>query len=187
MGTEIGSEPVMGAAAGLEANHDAHLDLVLKQHWNVKCHDKDGKLLWEEDIDNLVTTVGKNKYLDSTLKTGVTSPTWFVGLVDNASFSAYSAADTMSSHAGWIEGVPYSNGTRGAWTPGTIASGSVDNSASAAVFNCNATLTVRGAFLVDNSTKSGTTGTLLGEVDFSAAQPVVNTNTLTVTVTCSLT
>jgi hypothetical protein len=83
--------------------------------------------------------------------------------------------------------VPYSNGTRVAWTPGTIASGSVDNSASAAVFNCNATLTVRGAFLVDNSTKSGTTGTLLGEVDFSAAQPVVNTNTLTVTVTCSLT
>lgn len=144
------------------------------------------EVLWTEEFPNLVTTAGLNKLLDATLKTGLASPTWFVGLVDNASFSAYAAGDTMGSHAGWIEGVPYSNATRPAFTPGAIAAGSVDNSASKAVFNVNATLTVRGAFLADNSTKSGTTGTLYGEGDFASARSVVSGDTLNVTITATV-
>src|SRR6185436_5209049 len=37
------------------------------------------------------------------------------------------AADTMGSHADFSEVTPYSNANRPTWTPGTIASGSVDN------------------------------------------------------------
>jgi hypothetical protein len=143
------------------------------------------RLEWADGFDNIVVTAGLNKLLDATIKTGLASPTWFVGLVDNASFSAYAAGDTMASHAGWIEGVPYSNATRQAFTPGSIAAGSVDNSASKAVFNINATLTVRGAFLVDNNTKSGTTGTLYGEGDFAAARAVLSGDTLNVQITLS--
>lgn len=141
------------------------------------------RLKWREDIENLVTTVGLNKLLDATFKTGLTTPAWYVGLVNNASFSAYSAADTAGSHAGWLEGVPYSNANRVTWTPGSVSGGSVDNSGSVAVFNINATLTVRGAFLIDNNTKSGTTGTLYGEGDFSASRAVLSGDTMNVTIT----
>lgn len=140
---------------------------------------------WKETVENLTVTVGLNKLLDSTFKTGATSPTWYLGLVNNASFSAYAAGDTMSSHVGWLEGTPYSNSTRPAWTPGAISGGSVDNSGSVATFNINATLTLRGGFIVNDNTKGGSTGTLYGEGDFGAAQPVISGNT--VQFTCTLT
>lgn len=145
------------------------------------------QLLWEVEVPNLVTTAGLNKLLDATLVTGLTTPAWYVGLVDNASFSAYNAADTMSSHAGWLESAAYGDATRRSFTPGSISAGSVNNSASKAVFNINATATIRGAFMVDNSTKSGTTGTLYGEADFSGgSRSVVSGDTLNVTVTASV-
>lgn len=147
--------------------------------------DHEAVLSWKDGFNNLVTTAGLNKLLDAAFKTGLTSPTWYVGLVDNASFSAYAAGDTMSSHAGWVEGTPYSNSTRPAFTPGSVSGGSVDNSASKAVFNINATLTVRGAFLADNSTKGGSTGTLYGEGDFGAARSVLSGDTLNVQITLS--
>lgn len=140
---------------------------------------------WKEIVHNLTVTVGLNKLLDSAFKTGATSPLWYLGLVNNASFSAYAAGDTMSSHAGWLEGTPYSNSARPAWTPGPIAAGSVDNSGSVATFNINATLTIRGGFIVNDSTKGGTSGILYGEGDFGAAQPVISGNT--VQFTCTLT
>lgn len=141
------------------------------------------RLKWIEDFWNLVTTVGLNEILTRSFKTIPADVNWYVGLVDNASFSAYAAADTSASHAGWIEGVPYSNANRPTWTPGSVASGSVDNSASKAVFNINATLTVRGCFLINNNTKSGTTGILYGEGDFAASRSVLSGDTLNVQVT----
>lgn len=145
------------------------------------------RLKWTEEIDNLVVTAGLNLLLDSTLKTGASSPVWYVGLVDNASFSAYAAGDTMSSHAGWIEGVPYSNSTRVTWTPGSISGGSVSNSGSLAVFTINADLTLRGGFLTSNSTKSGSTGTLYGVGDFDYSRVVHSGDTLSAQITCTAT
>ena len=95
-------------------------------------------------------------------------------------------ADTMASHSPWAEIVPYSNGTRVTWTGGTVAAGSVDNSASPAAFTINATATVYGAFLVDNSTKSGSTGNLFGMGVFAASRGVLTGDTLNVTITCSI-
>lgn len=151
------------------------------------CASYDGTLAWVDDVFNLVTTAGLNKYLDATLKTGLTTPAWFVGLVTGpGSGTTYAAGDTMASHAGWAEDATYSNATRPAFTPGTITGGSVDNSASKAVFNINGTATIAGGFLVDNSTKSGSTGTLLGEGDFTGGDRAVqNGDTLNVTVTAT--
>ncbi len=159
----------------------------IKQCYLVECFNKDGKLKWQDEFDNLVVTTGRDKYLDATLKTGLTTPLWYVGLVDYTPTPSYVPGDIMSSHAGWVETVPYSNGTRPAFTPGTITSGSVDNSASKAVFNINATETIAGCFMADNSTKSGTTGTLLGEGSFTAGDRAVQTGaTPNVTVTCAI-
>ena len=89
----------------------------------------------------------------------------------------------MASHSGWAELAIYSEANRPTLTLGSVASKSVDNSASKATFTINATDDVYGAFLSTNNTKSGTTGVLYGAVDFSSAQSVVSGDVLLVTVT----
>ena len=146
--------------------------------------------VWDDRFKNLVTNVGRAKYLDATLKTGLTSPTWYVLLVNNAGFSAYADADTMASHAGWVEADFQSNGTRPAWTPGTITgttTASLDNVASKAIFTIDASGTVLGCGLVDNSTLSGSTGTLLGVGTFAAgARAVQSGDELRVSITTTM-
>jgi hypothetical protein len=65
----------------------------------------------------------------------------------------------------------------------------ISNSASVAVFNINGTTTVGGAFLVSNSTKGGSTGTLFSASDFQSPgdRAVVSGDTLNVTYQFSLT
>ena len=158
--------------------------LNLIHRWEIQCFDKDGNLKWEEIIEkNLVTTAGLNKYLDATIKTGLTTPLWYVGLKDTGTPVI---ADTMASHASWATITPYSDASDPAYTPGTIAGGSVDNSASKAVFNINATDDVYGAFIKDNSAKAGATGTLLCVGNFTAPRSVVNLDTLNVQITLTI-
>lgn len=136
---------------------------------------------WDEEFDNLVTTVGKNDLLTNQFKGSSYTAAWYLGLIDNASFSAVAAGDTMSSHAGWIESTAYSDGARKTLSFGTASSGSL--AATAASFSINATATINGAFSVTNSTKGGTTGTLYSAGSFSATRTVGNGDTLNVTLT----
>jgi hypothetical protein len=64
----------------------------------------------------------------------------------------------------------------------------VTNTASKAVFSINATTTVGGAFLVNNNTKGGSTGTLFSAADFQSPgdRSVVSGDILNVTYTFSL-
>ncbi len=158
--------------------------MQVSHRYYVECFDSMGRLKWVDGFENLVVTVGLNKYLDATLKTGLAAPAWYVGLKGTGTVVA---GDTMSSHAGWAEITPYSNGTRPAFTPGVISGGSVDNSAAKAVFNINANTTVYGALMADDSTKGGATGTLLGAGDFGTARAVQSGDTLNVQVTCTIT
>lgn len=151
--------------------------------YKVECI-RDGKVIWTEEFPNLVTTAGLNKVLDATFKTGLTTPAWYLGLVNNASFSIYAAADTLSSHAGWLESTDYS-GNRKALTLGSISGGSVSNAASPGQFTMNATITIRGAFLCDAS--SGSSGTLYGEGDFSVARALLSGDVLNITATLTAT
>jgi len=153
----------------------------------VECFGPDGVLKWADTIHNLVTTEGLNKYLDACLKTGLASPAWYVSLV-KAKTTGYAAGDTLASHGGWTEGAPGTDwtGNRIAFTPGTIANGSVDNSGAKATFPILGTLTISGALLASAAT--GTSGTLLGVGDFTGGSKAVAAgDTLTVTVTASLT
>lgn len=185
--SNLESESTMSTGAALVANNGAHVGAVVSHVYHCELI-RDGQVVWEDTFTNLVTTAGKNKYLDSTLKTGSGgTPAWFVGLVTGPSETDYAAADTMSSHGGWTESTAYSNGTRIAWTAGTISGGSVDNSGAVAAFSINGSATISGCFLVDNSTKGGTTGTLLGVGAFAAGdRAVLNGDTLNCTLTCSI-
>ena len=126
---------------------------------------------------SVVVTVGRNALLDLSFAAG-----WYVGLVDNAGFTAYAAADTMASHAGWTEAVLYTEATRQLYSPAAAAAGSATNSAAKAVFTISATATIRGAFLATSAVKSGAAGTLYGVGDFVVARNVIISNVLHVTV-----
>lgn len=146
----------------------------------VECIGADGKVKWRDHFDNVVTTVGKNDALDKYLAGSAYTAAWFLGLIDLTGYTAVAAGDTAASHAGWTESTAYSNSTRPAPSWGAAASGSKASTATA--FNINATATIKGAFLISNSTKGGTTGTLFSAVAFTGGdRSLVNGDTLTVT------
>ena len=185
--SRIESTPDIGAEVGVAMAASPSIGATIKHHYDVECYGPDGCLKWKDSFDNLVTTAGKNKYLDATLKTGLAAPLWYVGLVTGPTETDYNVADTMASHAGWTEFTTYSTTPRPAFTPGAIAAGSVSNTASKAVFAINGGGgTVSGAFMADESTVGGATGTLLGVGAFVSDRVVISGDTLNVTITCTM-
>lgn len=159
--------------------------------FTLECRDTNGNLKWSDRLENLVVNVGLQdmnaKYFTGSSYTAA----WYIGLYGAGASNTPAASDTASSHAGWTEITPYSNATRPACTFGTptTADPSVaTNSASPAAFTINATATVGGAFLISNSTKGGTTGTLFSASDFASPgdRVVASGDTLNVTYTFSL-
>jgi hypothetical protein len=163
--------------------------------FTLECIGADGVVKWTEQLPNLVVNQGIQYMASCALTAGATAvtqlTTWYLGLYGAGATNNPAAGDTMASHGGWTEAVPYSNATRPACTfvAATTANPSVaTNSASPAAFTINATATVGGAFLVSNNTKSGTTGTLFSASDFTTGdRSVVSGDTLNVTYTFSLT
>jgi len=153
-----------------------------------------GPLLWEQTIDNVVCTVGKNLMLQTAL-TGsaytVTGP--YMGLISSVSYTAVAAADTMASHAGWLEAGTTNAPTfaaRIAPSFGTAASGSISTS-SAVSFTMTGNGTLVGAFIVYGTgavtTILSTAGTLLSAGAFTGGnQPVNSSNVVQVTYSLSL-
>ncbi len=154
--------------------------------YRVECIDRDGNLKWREEVHNTVMNLGRNFFLDTVFRGSAYTAAFYFGLISSVSYSAIAAADTMSSHAGWTEAGPtnapnYSQGTRVAASFGNAAaSQSISNSAVSA-FSITATGTVKGAFLTTNSTKDGTTGTLVNAALFTQGdRAVVNGDTINV-------
>ena len=153
-------------------------------------HYRNQKLLDKFSFPNGITNVGKNHILETQFNGGTPVTAWYVGLINNASFSALAAADTMSSHAGWLEldtvsNTVYSEATRPEWTAGTAASQAITNAA-AVVFTFTATAAVNGIFITSGTVKGGTTGTLWSTGSFSAVRNVINGDVLNVTYTTSI-
>lgn len=141
---------------------------------------------WIERVPNLTVTEGLNDLLTQYFKGSSYTAGWFVGLINNASFSALAAGDTaaqIGGSNGWIEAATYSQATRPALSLGSASAGSIDNTASKATFSINGTVTINGAFVVSSSTKSGTSGKLYGEASFGTPRALLSGDTLTVTVT----
>jgi hypothetical protein len=178
-------------SAGLQAGTKSGEELTAMGRFKIQCFDKDGNLKWEDENHNLVVSVGLQYMAGVALTSTAQITTWYVGLYGAGASNTPAAGDTMASHAGWTEVVPYSNATRPQcnFATATTANPSVaTNSASVAAFNINATQVVGGAFLVSNNTKSGSTGTLFSAADFSAPgdRSVASGDTLNVTYTLSL-
>ena len=178
------------AQAGAGANLSRGGGIVEGAHasgtYTVECIGADGQVKWRDTIDNLVTTAGKNDALDKYLAGSAYTAAWYLGLISSSGYSAVAAGDTSSSHAGWTESTAYSNSTRVAPSFSSASSGSKATS-SAAAFTINGTDTIKGCFLISNSTKSGTTGVLYSAGLFSGGdRSVVSGDTLNVSYTASL-
>lgn len=131
--------------------------------FTITCRNKNGRVKWTDQADNLVVNEGLNHILDVVLLSGTQDTTWFIGLTDGTPTVA--AGDTLASHAGWVEVTAYSEGTRQAYS-GTRTGQQVSNSANKASFSINANgTTMGGAFLT--GVNSGTAGTLLSVAAFT--------------------
>lgn len=168
--------------------------MSLSGFYTIQCHDADGNLKWEDDIDNLVTTVGANLALDTLLAGSAYSITGpYLGLISSSSYSTIVIADTMASHAGWLEAgnanTPHFSGTRKTLTF-SAASGKSKASSSTNTFTMTGAGTVKGCFLVLGTgavnTLDDTNGVLYSAGLFSGGDKIVATSdTLTVTYTAT--
>jgi hypothetical protein len=153
-------------------------------HYDVRCLDVGGNVKWEDNIKNLVVTVGKNDLLTQYFKGAAYTAAWYMGLVDGASSPTYAAGDTLASHAGWTESTAYSGSNRIATTFGTASAGSLtSNSAS---FSINASATIAGALMCQTQVRATTTGVLYSAGNFTGGnRTVVSGDTIVVTYTAS--
>ena len=128
----------------------------------VKCFDALGNLKWEESSKNIVVNTGLDYIIDNGLATGPL----YVGLVSDS--PTFAAGDTMASHSGWTEFTAYDESVRQTWTEAGASSQAITNSASTADFTISTDSSViAGAFIASDSTKGGTSGTLISAVAFT--------------------
>jgi hypothetical protein len=153
-----------------------------RTYHTLQCFGPDGVLKWEETIENLTVNTGLADMLTRYWKGSAYTAAFYVGLKGAGTIAA---GDTMASHAGWTEVQAYSQAARPGLAFGAVSgttTASIDNSASPAAFGINAANTVvAGAFITTDSTKGGTTGTLIGASDFAASRTMQAGDTLNVT------
>lgn len=169
---------------------------IISGRYFAECIGPDGKVKWSDYFDNVVTTVGKNYMLETALQaSGLTTVGPYMGLISSTSYSAVAAADTMASHAGWLEA---GNANAPTYTAPrktlafSAASGGSKATSSAASFAITGTGTVKGAFVVTStsavSTIDNTSGTLFSAGLFSGGdKTVANGDTINVSYTATLT
>lgn len=145
-----------------------------------------GKVVAEGEFKNAATTEGRNLMLNAMFHGTSPITTWYIGLIDNGSFSALDEADTMASHSGWIEDEDYSEANRVTWTEGSASASSITNGTTCD-FNIDTNGSLQGAFLTSNDTKGGTSGTLWATGLFgSPPLTVTNGDVLRLTYTVTL-
>lgn len=133
---------------------------------------------------NIVTNQGLDHILSSTLAAGTQITAWKVAI-------SKSNTTPLSSHTyaspGYTEitGSDVDETTRQAWTPGSVASQSVDNTASPAVYTAKATWTGYGASIVGGGSGAATLantaggGSLYASSLYASSKSMTDDDTLT--------
>ena len=176
--TNVGD--ICSATIGRGASHEEAMSLEGSYH--IDCHDVSGLLKWSADIENLVTTVGKNSTMDTMLG-NVAVGAVVMGLKGTGTAVV---GDTQASHT-WLEvglaNAPTYSGTRKTPTFGAAAAG-VKSTSSAVVFTMTGSGTIAGCFinLGGSATIDSTTGVLFSAGDFTAGSKTVTSGD---TLSCS--
>jgi hypothetical protein len=135
---------------------------------------------------NTWTIEGLNYLLTTGLKNGSPYAAMYLApFSGNVTPASTLTAATFTSTL--TEATAYSESTRQAWTGGSVASGSVDNTASMAQITANASVNIWGAGMLSNSTKSATTGVCIAATKFSSVRALSDTDVLAFGYTMSIT
>lgn len=135
--------------------------------YTVETIDRHGVVLDTEVVDNLIPTEGLNHVLGVVVGGVPQAVSWYIAL--NSGNYTPVAGDTAATYpASATEFSNYTGATRLDFTPGSIAGGTVDNTASKAEFEFLDTTTVYGGFMTSAQGKGATTGVLLSAVKFSS-------------------
>ena len=163
--------------------------LVPKTFWHVRRLDtprRGRRILEQFTVPNAFTTQGLNHSNDVLVNAGTQVTQWYVLPVNNSGWSAFAAADTPSSHAGWTELTDYSESVRQSWHV-DASNGGVSLTTSVITFTANATIAVKGGAIISVNTKSATTGTLLATAAFGSVQNLVSGQALQFTISLTST
>jgi hypothetical protein len=158
--------------------------LKLAGRWDVECVNPDGSTAWVEAIHNMTLLAALTDVLAVYLGAAAQKLTWYMGLIDNAGFASLAISDTAASHPGWSENTAYSGGVRPVGTPGAAAGQAILNPTPTS-FTMTATATIRGAFLISDSTPGGAAGLMFATGQFSTNRSVQVGQTLTASYTCT--
>lgn len=131
---------------------------------------RDGSVEEFED-KNLVVNEGLNLLLNVMFNGTTQVNPWYLGIFEgNYTPVATVTAATIASAS--TESTAYSSSTRPQYQQASASSQSITNSANRASFVFTSAKTIYGAFLVSNSTKSGTSGSLFSAARFGSSKNV---------------
>lgn len=147
---------------------------------------RNGKVIdtWEEK--NLIVNEGLNDLLQVHLGAGTQKPSWYVAIFEG-NYTPLAADTAAVIAANSTESIAYAEATRPLWDEAAASSQQISNTAAKATFSINATKTIYGAFLISDSAKSGTAGSLFAASKFAVSRSVVDQDQLLVTYTVQAT
>lgn len=135
-------------------------------YFEVECFDKDGNLKWKDHSKNIYVQEGRDYVLNSIFKNTTPDDPLFIGL-----FAGAVPADGWTGgNANGNENSSYTEGFHQEFVDGAISGSTtrqLDNDASKATFNMDATVTLKGAYMTNESAKDSATGTLLCASQFN--------------------
>ena len=141
-----------------------------------------GQVIDEFEDHNLVVNEGLNSVLSVYFNAGTQISSWYLAPFEG-NYTPVAGVTAATITAASTECTAYASATRVAYDEAAPASQSITNSASRASFVFNATKTIYGAFLVSNSAKSATTGTLFAAARFATSKAVESGDELLLTYT----
>jgi hypothetical protein len=141
---------------------------------------RDGKVIDEFEDCNLVVNEGLNALNDIMFHGSTQITQWYLGVFE-ANYTPVSTVTAATIASASTECTAYASSTRPTYDEAASASQVTTNAASRASFVFNASKTIYGGFLVSNSVKGGTSGTLFAAAAFSASKGVVSGDELLLT------
>lgn len=155
--------------------------------WVIRGYRPDGSCAWLETIPNKVVNEALNHNLGVQFKAGTQYSTYYIGL-----FSSDSTPTATWTYANigtdFTEFATYDESNRVTWTSGSVASQSISNTASPAVFTASTGVntTIYGAFMCNFATKSDNSyasGLIWCATRFGTSRPFVATETISIVYT----
>lgn len=125
-------------------------------------HFRHGELVQEFEVPNAIQIAGRVYLLETALDGRAQETDWYMGLFND---DGSGGQDDDLSTVTWTENTSYDESTRPAWDPEPIVGGDVETAMSVE-FTINATVELRGVFIVSDNTKGGTTGVLWAIASF---------------------